>query len=202
MTETKNQKIILTISAILIILMSVIAIKNIYFFKYSEENQDQDSDGKFLIENKFEEFDISKFNSAEDFILYVNENFEITEREEEIVYSPQELFEKKKGGKNDIAFFISKFLNEGNSFSAILRYFYFKENQKKIETVIIYRDYNKYNPDYLYFENDVIIMKEVEEVYESIFLTEEGRLGIEIKGFQVFFPNNLDLTPKKEWKSR
>jgi hypothetical protein len=174
-----------------------------------EENESQEiSEDKENIEQKTyqelvldteinEEFKqaVIQLDASEKLIGFLNQTFIFETKNENIALTPQEFFEKKKGGEIDFAVFIAHILDYHHYEVSVVRYEFIFNDQKSVNTIVVFRD--KDLPKYIFFSQGKIFIAHHGWSFNELFQSEEKRLNIKINRFALFYPNVFDLTLKE-----
>ena len=140
---------------------------------------------------------VQKLNTPQKLIDYLNQNFEITEKETETPLMPEEFFEKKKGTSYDYSVFTSYLLWKNNYESAIIRY---KNQEGKTNAVVVFRDIDL--PKTIIFTKQGISAYHHGWSFAEMFQKEEERLNTKITQYAVsYWTDKGELWPE-EWQTR
>ena len=150
---------------------------------------------KLSISEDFEKA-IRQLDIPQKLVDYLNESFEVEDREQTAPLLPQEFFKKKKGTSWDFAVFVSCVLWKNNYDASIVRYKY----DGKINAVVIFRD--KDLPKAIIFTKKGVSIYPYGWSFEEMFQKEEKRLGAKITEYAIsYWTDKGELWPEK-WKKR
>ena len=136
---------------------------------------------------------------SEELVQFLNDNFEVIEKQGDIADSPEEFLNKKKGGEIDFAVYLASQLKTEGLQVVVMRYLYERDQRQGINTVVVFADRDA--PKYIYLEQGKIKMTAHGKSFEDLYQLEEARLGVTITGVAVFEPNILNLKVE-QWEKR
>jgi len=155
------------------------------------------------------ESEMKEYDSSEKIMDFVNQDFELIEKENKTNLEPvYELYQRKNGSKYE-ALRLARFVLQHNGFEAV--YFVYKYDDG-FDVVINFRDVDK--PKYYYFEDNILKMKHHGNSFTDLIFSEEERRGISIDEFGVLNDNRLtkrdelnvlnlsEWEDKEEWVNR
>lgn len=187
------------IFAIIIIVLIAAAECAHFFFKMPSGQKEVGEEMLSLeLTRKFNE-KISQLDNSEKLINFMNENFLLEQREEDIALSPEQLFGEKKGGVQDLASFAVFVLDLHKYEAGVLYYRFSSEEATGTNAIVVFRDTDA--PKYLYFEEGKTNAIEQGWTFEEIIQAEEERLNIRISEYAVLAPGIFNFA-SKEWRKR
>ncbi len=143
---------------------------------------------------------ITQLDTPDKLIEFMNGNFIFEPRGGDIAFSPEQLFQKKKGDIQDFAVFATYILDYHKYEVGILRYKFLSGEKTGINTIVVLRDIK--TPKYLYFNDQgKVDLLSYGSSFKELIKTEKERLSIDITESAVFYPGVFDLTPK-EWTQK
>ncbi len=189
-----------------IALIFLIIIGGYIYFVFQVLPEQKETEGGLLTKEEIspetiEAFEktIAQLDTPDKLIEFMNENFILESREGDIAFSPEYLFQKKKGGAQDFAVFAAFVLDRHRYETGIMRYRFSSEKETGINTIVVLRDIK--TPKCLYFDGGKVNVLQYGSSFKELIKAEEGRLNINIVESKVFYPGVLDLTPT-EWTQK
>jgi len=166
------------------------------YLNFKQEQENGALEEVVIQDNRTFEEVIVGLDTSEKLIDYLNKYFTIEDRGDDEAYTPEEFFQRKRGGEQDFAVFASHVLDYHNYEVAIVSY---NSNLGDNYIVTIFRDVDL--PKYITLTDNGIEIFAHGWSFEELFETEEKRLNIEIIEYAIFYPNIQNLVVD-EWIKR
>jgi len=141
-----------------------------------------------------------QLNTSQKVVAFLNENFELIDREADRSLEPAEFFSSKKGNRADIATFISFVLSQNENFSTIIRYQYLTQDQsEKIKTLTLVRE--KDATLFIDLEGSKLKIYPAGNSIIDLLEFEEKRNNVKIIKYSAFNYGTTDFT-KGDWLNK
>jgi len=187
---SREVKILVVLLIILGIVFGALA-----YLNFKPKQKIIDSEEIIINDLRFEEA-VTKFDTSRKLIDYLNKNFTIEDKDNDKIYTPQEFFQKKRGGVQDFAVFSAYVLNQHKYEAGIIRYKY----ENGINSTVVFRDIDL--PKTITFTSERISIYPHGWSFEEMFQKEEERFGIKINEYAVsYWTDKGELWPE-EWQER
>ncbi len=141
---------------------------------------------------------LSKLETPQQLIDYLNYNFYIVAREDIIPYSPDVFLQSKTGSHGDFANFIAKFLDQKGYETALVRFKTLKEGRSDFHTVVVFRD--KDGPKYIIPIPSGLRIISYGWSFEELFVSVESIMGAQITDYLILPSHATDFNEKPDFK--